>query len=196
VSVRVVDEKGVEQNNPQILVFLSRVENGARTQPIRLEFRQGVYSSPGLMPGGWRFFVICPELAVVDDITLDGKEALSGFVLPPNRRASAVIRIRRDAGRVHGRVTDSSGQPARGVSIICYPLDPQNRYRLGGFRSQKTNLLGEYRFSGLPEGDYLIFSTEAEDFQPDDQIEALKAEITSVHVTRGADLVYDARVRE
>ncbi|HZS52548.1 MAG TPA: carboxypeptidase-like regulatory domain-containing protein [Bryobacterales bacterium] len=196
VSVRVVDEKGVEQNDPQILVFLSRVENGARTQPIRLEFRQGVYSSPGLMPGGWRFFVICPESAVVDDITLDGKEALSGFVLPPNRRASAVIRIRRDAGRVHGRVTDSSGQPARGVSIICYPLDPQNRYRLGGLRSQKTNLLGEYRFGGLPEGDYLIFSTEVEDFQPDDQIDALKAEIASVHVTRGANLVYDARVRE
>ena len=193
VRVRLIDDKGAAVSDTQVLVFLSRVENGARTQPVRLEPAQGSYVAEGLMPGQWRFFVVCPESQAVDEISVDGKDGLGGFALMPGQKAAAAIRLQRDAGKVHGTVADAAGQPARGASVVCYPLDPQNRFRLGGFRSQKANMLGQYRFGGLPEGDYLIFASEMESFKADDQLEKLQGQIPSLHVGRAADLAQDLR---
>jgi hypothetical protein len=79
---------------------------------------------------------------------------------------------------------------------LCYPLDPQNRHRLGGYRSQKTNPLGEYRFGGLPEGDYLVFGTSVEDFNPDEHLEALQSRVPAVKITHSSELTRDLRVLE
>ncbi len=216
LRVHLTDDKGAELNDPQVVILLSRVENGARTPPMRVEpdvaasapagIRRGApgggAAAPGwhavreLMPGEWRFFVLCPESRVVDAIQVDGKDALGGFQLMPGRKVSATIRLLHEAGKVHGRVFDPDGQPAPGVLALCYPLDPQNRYRLGGSRSQKTSLLGEYRFAGLPEGDYLIFATEVEDFNPDDQLENLQSRVRSLRVGPSADLTQDIRLLE
>ena len=181
-------------DDPQVLVFLSRIENGARTQPIRVERQQGAYLAAGLMPGEWRFFVLGPPSSAVENITVDGKDALAGFSLMPGRKAAATIRLRREAARVAGKVTANAGQPAPGVSVLCYPLDPLNRCRLGGFRSQRTNLLGEYTFAGLPEGEYLVFATEVEDFQPEVRLEELKIRVPVVRVGRKTDETQNLRV--
>ena len=78
--------------------------------------------------------------------------------------------------------------------MLCYPVDPQNRYRLAGFRSQRTNLLGEYRFAGLPEGEYLVFATEVEEFQPEERLEDLKIRVPVVRVSRKTEGTHDLRV--
>lgn len=198
LHVRLVDDNGAEVNDPQVVIFLSRIENGARTQPVRVEPERtpGAYFAGGLMPGEWRFFVICPESYVVESISLRDKDDLGGFLLMPGQKASATIRLARRAGLVRGRVLDGAGGAAPGVPVLCYPLDPQNRNRLGGYRSQKTSPLGEYRFGGLPEGDYLIFATSVEDFNPDERLEELQSRVPAVKITHSSELTRDLRVLE
>ncbi len=197
VRVRVVDEKDADLNDPQVVIFLSRIENFARTPPLRVERQRftGMLAALGLMPGEWRFYAICPESLVMDSVTVDGKDALGGFALMPGQRATAAIRLAPRAGLARGRVLDS-GQPAPGVSVLCYPLDPANRYRLGGYRSQKAGLNGEYRFGGLPEGEYLIFATIIEDFNPELRLEQLRGRVSSVRVTASAEVVRDLALLE
>jgi hypothetical protein len=195
LRVRLVDGHGAGYSDPQIMIFLSRVENGARTQPVRAEPTQtpGSYLAGGLMPGQWRLFVICPPSSVVESVTVDGQDALGGFLLMPGKRATATVRISRQAATVRGRVASSSA-PAAGVSVICYPLDGENRNRLGGFRSQKTNWQGQYQVTGLPEGEYLLFATAVEEFNPDDHLDELKTRVPPLHVPRSADLTQDLSV--
>jgi hypothetical protein len=71
--------------------------------------------------------------------------------------------VARRAGRITGRVKHGEA-PARGANIICYPLSRENQARLGGFRSVRSGLQGEYRFGGLPPGEYRVFAA-AEDFE-------------------------------
>ncbi|MBI3665739.1 MAG: carboxypeptidase regulatory-like domain-containing protein [Acidobacteria bacterium] len=199
VRAFLVNDRGGAVNDPQVVVFLSRIENGARTQPQRAERQNpgGAYFAAGLMPGQWRFYTILPGSYAVDSITLDSKkDALGGFPLSPGQTSTAVIRLSHKVGKVRGLVTGSDGEPASGLPVFCYPVDAQNRYRLGGFRSTRTNLQGEYRFAGLPEGEYLIFATTVEDLNPEEQMESLQSRVPSVRVNASAELAQDLRLLE
>lgn len=191
VRVKLVDEEGAAVRDPQFVVFLGRIENGARTQPLKID-------SPvvtGLMPGRWRFFVIAPETHFVDAIAVGEEDALEGFDLLPGRKVAATIRVARRSGRITGRAREGEG-PARGVSVICYPLAPENRARLGGFRSVRSNITGEYRLGGLPPGEYLVFATGVEDFNPDERMEMLRSRVSRVTVRASGELVREVRVLE
>jgi hypothetical protein len=169
VRVAIVNEKGTPAPDPQFVVFLARIENGARTPPMKVE-------SPlvkGLMPGRWRFFVVTPETHFVEAITVAEQEALEGFDLRPGQRTAATIRVAPRTGRIVGRVREGEA-PARGATVVCYPVSPENRARLGGFRSVRSGLQGEYRFGGLPPGEYQVFAA-ADDFDgPPPGVRAVK----------------------
>jgi hypothetical protein len=189
VQVNLVDETGEPVTDPQFVVFLSRIENAARTPPRRVDGPV----APALMPGRWRFFVITPETHMLDSVRVGDQNALAGFHLAPGRRATATIRVSRRAGRVVGRATDGD-QPARGVNVICYPLAPENRTRLGGFRSMRSGLAGEFRFGGLPPGEYLLFAAGVEEFNPEEREETLRSRAAVVTVRAAGEVEQTVRV--
>ncbi len=198
VRVRLVDEKDADLNDPQVLIFLARAEVFARAAPVRLEKQRGPlsqYLAAALLPGQWRFYVVAPEAYVLESVMADAKDVLGGLSLLPGQRVSATMRLARRAGQLRGRVLEG-GDPSPGVAVFCYPLDPQNRHRLGGHRTLRTNLRGEYRFGGLPEGEYLVFSSTLEDFSPEDRVEELRSRVSSVKLTAGGDRLHDVRLIE
>ena len=131
----------------------------------------------------------------MDAITAGEENVLDGFDLLPGRKVAVTIRVAARAGRISGRAKEGEAL-ARGVQVICYPLAPENRARLGGFRSTRTNLTGEYRFGGLPPGEYLVFVTGLEEFNPDERWEALPSRVSPVTVRASRELVRDVQVRE
>ncbi|MCX6619887.1 MAG: carboxypeptidase-like regulatory domain-containing protein [Acidobacteria bacterium] len=104
--------------------------------------------------------------------------------LPPNPRAYLLTRgpmrgsdggvaIRVDAGDVQrvvlgvslhpaaigGKVIASLGQPAVGAPVYLEMLDSLTLQRVGELRSTVAGTLGDYRFEGLPPGNYRLLST-------------------------------------
>jgi hypothetical protein len=108
---------------------------------------------------------------------------------------AVTIRVARRAGRIIGRAKENDA-PARGVQVICYPLAPENRLRLSGFRSTRSSLTGEYRFGGLPPGEYLVFATGMEDFNPDERWETLRSRVSPVTVRASGEVQRDVNVGE
>ena len=197
VQVRLSDENGAAVSDPQILVFLARVENAARTAPVKAEATgPGAYRAAGLMPGRWRFFVVASESYALDAVRVGSSDALDGFVLQPGRPATATIRLARRAGLVRGHVTDASGRLVVGVPVVCYPLDARNRARLGGYRSGRTSVQGEYRFGGLPVGQYLVLAAPLEEFDPEPQLDEWKSRAPAVEITGGREMSLDLHLLE
>jgi hypothetical protein len=189
LQIRLVDESGTAVNDPQFMVFASRIENGARTPPLRME-------SPavsGLLPGRWRLFVVTPDNSYLDAVSVGGEDGLEGFQLEPGKKALATIRVSRTAGRITGKVL-AAGNAAPGITVICYPASARNRARLGGFRTARSGLAGDYRFGGLPPGEYLVFATEIEDFQPEEQAEMWRDKIAPVAVKPSGEVVHEVRM--
>ncbi len=61
-------------------------------------------------------------------------------------------------GEIRGRVVDDvSGRPAVGMTVNLQGLQKQEGMARGFFASQKSNGLGEYRFTGLPSGKFNVF---------------------------------------
>jgi len=201
VRVRLIDEKGAPVADPQVRLLLSRTEPGGATAQfgisVEVERREtpGLLAATGLTPGQWRFFVIVPLAQVVESIDLEGKDGLAGFALMPGQRAQATIRLAR-AGLVRGQVSDAEGKPAPGVPVLCHPLDPQNRYRIGAPRSWRTDNQGEYRCLGLPEGQYLVLATTEDEFNPEGRLEELRERIEPVKVTASTEIRHNLRVLE
>ncbi len=187
--IKLVDEEGAPVIDPQFVLFVGRIENGARTQPRKVES----LVLTGLLPGRWRLFVIAPETHFIDAITAGDQNALDGFDLLPGRKVAVTVRVARRAGRIIGRARENDA-PARGVLVICYPLAPENRARLGGFRSTRSSLTGEYRFGGLPPGEYLVFATAVEDFNPEERWETLRSRVSPVTVRASGEVVREVKV--
>jgi hypothetical protein len=158
LSVEIVEETGAPVSDPQFVVFLARMENAGETPPMKVEARL----VQGLMPGRWRFFVVLPETHYLAAAAVGEEDGLEGFDLRPGQKTSATVRVARRAGRITGRAKQGES-PARGAHIICYPVSRENQARLGGFRSVRSGLQGEYRFGGLPPGEYRLFAA-ADDF--------------------------------
>ena len=191
LRIKLVDEDGAPVTDRQFVLFVSRIENGARTQPRKVE-------SPlltGLLPGRWRLFIVAPETHFIDAIKAGDQDALDGFDLLPGRKVTVTIQVARRAGRILGRAKEND-TPARGIQVICYPLAPENRARLGGFRSTRSSLTGEYRFGGLPPGEYLVFATGLEDFNPDERPDTLRSRGSPVTVRPSGEVARDVKVGE
>ena len=58
-----------------------------------------------------------------------------------------------------GKVTTSGREPVAGAPVFLETWDPVERKRVVDLRETRTDLRGQYRFTGLAPGTYRILST-------------------------------------
>ncbi len=101
------------------------------------------------IPGGWRLRAVFLRSA---DIT----DEPTPFPQPTLARDLKLVISNRGAS-LSGTVTDASGRPAVGRSVVLFPVEPDKRSTQSlRFRTGKSDAAGRYRFDGLPAGDYLV----------------------------------------
>ena len=98
------------------------------------------------------------------------------------------VLLSRAAGRVDGVVVDSRGEGVPGVQAVLVPA-PRMRWRRDLFRTATTDRHGRFSVTGIPPGDYSLFSWEAlESFAyfDEDVLGQSQAAATSVRVAESS----------
>jgi carboxypeptidase family protein len=140
VGGRVVSaETGEPLVHARVVVF-----NDATPLPPIFSDAQGRFSSGPLPAGRYRLTA-----------TKAGFAATSVARLNDARDEGVIVRMPR-SGAVQGRAIDRFGEPAAGVQIQLF-APGLDRTKLGPIiKSTSTDDLGEYRFGGLAEGNYIV----------------------------------------
>jgi protocatechuate 3,4-dioxygenase beta subunit len=180
----------------QILIMLSRVENYGRSTPRQAMpgAGEGRFESGPLLPGEWRPFLVTPDEYFVDEILVEGKSSLGGISLLPGDAKNVQVKLARNPGLISGRVLDEKGRIVPAAFTICYPLDDKNGLRLAGSRKMQANEKGEYRFGGLPPGDYLVAAISFVPDELEDQLPLLKARTRPTRIEPGSKIERDLTV--
>ena len=92
------------------------------------------------------------------------------------------------AGRVDGTVVDNRGQGVPGVQAVLVPAQ-RLRWRFDLFRTATTDSTGRFSMTGIPPGDYSLFSWEAlESFAyfDEDLLRRFEAAGTSVRIAESS----------
>jgi protocatechuate 3,4-dioxygenase beta subunit len=75
-----------------------------------------------------------------------------------DRYGSILLRTSNQAGSIAGKVTEQQkGVP--GIPVFLWPVAPESRRRAGGPHAVSSNAAGEFRFEGLPPGDYRLVAS-------------------------------------
>lgn len=113
------------------------------------------------------------------------------FLIPGGDQFFPVaIRTSSRAGTVAGRVTEQQkGVP--GIPVFLMPVAAEIRREAGGPRRLATNVTGEFRFEGLPPGDYRLLASFDYDEVDEEILAAGNATLIRVETTgtARADLV-------
>jgi hypothetical protein len=147
-----------------------------------------------LLPGEWRPFLVTPDEYFVDEILVEGKSSLGGISLLPGDAKNVQVKLARNPGLISGRVLDENGRIVPAAFTICYPLDDKNGLRLAGSRKMQANEKGEYRFGGLPPGDYLVAAISFVPDELEDQLPLLKARTRPTRIEAGSKIERDLTV--
>jgi hypothetical protein len=83
-------------------------------------------------------------------------------------------------------VTNAAREPVAGVPVFLEPYDAERRLRLGELRIARTDVRGQFLFTGLPPGAYRIASTF--EFQMPDAATMDAFGSLAVKVEEGVDL--------
>jgi len=84
------------------------------------------------------------------------------------------------AGQITGLVTQDT-KPVPGAPVFLWPVNEGWRRSLKGYQSTIADTDGRYRFTGLPPGDYRVFSTY--DFTEIDEVSVEEAGAITVHAS-------------
>lgn len=107
---------------------------------------QGNYRVSGLPPGKFKVTLQLPE-------TLTTHQAEREVTVADRGCAAAVYYIT-DNGRVSGKVFDAEGQPI--ARILVSLLDPASDPKKDNVKLERTDADGNYNFSAVPAGRYII----------------------------------------
>ena len=135
--------------------------------------------------------MITPEEYFVDDILAGGKSSLAGIGVMPGDEKAVQIKLGRNPGLISGRVVDGKGRIVPAAFAICYPLNENNRLRLAGYRKMQTNEKGEYRFGGLPPGDYIVAAVSFVPDELEDLLPLLRAKTPPTSIESGSRIERD-----
>lgn len=81
------------------------------------------------------------------------------FTALPSQSIELVVTVSARPAKLEGKVTLVGGQPAASAPVFLRAADPELLSRLGGSRATRTGPDGSYEFSGLPPGEYQVFSS-------------------------------------
>jgi Carboxypeptidase regulatory-like domain len=118
-----------------------------------------------LPPGHWEFLIAPPSygyyVSRFAPVSRDNTARPEGWndILVGNLVFNRfTVTLSNGAGAIHGTVKISS-DPAGAAPVFLEAWDPVTRQRVLDLRETRTDMRGNYRFDGLPPGDYRILST-------------------------------------
>jgi hypothetical protein len=149
-------------NLDRLQVTLRSVTAGSASNPHRPMNADGAFRLDNVSPGDYfttvqpmppGYYVKAARLDQMD--ALEQPLAISGPV-----SGSLDVVLSRAAGRIDGTVVDGRGQGVPGVQAVLVPA-PRLRWRFDLFRTATTDNAGRFSLTGIPPGDYSLFSWEA-----------------------------------
>ncbi len=117
----------------------------------------GNYRITGVPPGQFLININSPGfvLSVSDGASIRGKMVT---IAPGEKLENINLEVKRE-GVITGRVTDSNGNPVARESIELIKLGPDGKPQPSPFNHmgpKMTDERGDYRITGLPQGQYLV----------------------------------------
>ena len=142
---------------------LTRKKDLAGTGPI-IRYPLGTQSTV-LAPGRWEFMLSVPPNLYPS--TVQGpryrnnpRERPDGWIeMLITRPTSIRYFLSNKSASITGGVTTSGREPVAGAPVFLETWDPVERKRVVDLRETRTDLRGQYRFTGLAPGTYRILST-------------------------------------
>jgi len=162
VEFRMHDEKGnrLEPDTAAITVRRKDLDGGGRVEVLKL-----VNANAPFGPGRWEISAVPPAGYYAVQIGSAGMpDVPSGRADGWNEvylRGSGAITIGLSSrpASIHGVVSVPGHDPAPGAPVYLEAFDKDTGKRLGELRTTRTDVRGQYRFSGLAPGLYRILST-------------------------------------
>jgi len=190
ISLEIIDQDGKPVGADRLVVTARRKEPAGEGAPqnLRPEGSQ-------LAPGNWEVSITTPpdlylvSLSAGEPIWRPKDSVEDGGWLPAwvprSKSQSWRIRVSTRPGILRGRVADSAGNPAVGAPVFLLGVSADVRRRAGGVRTVHADQNGEYRFAGLPPGDYRVMSSF--EFEAPDADAFQVAQAPTITLTEGAE---------
>jgi Carboxypeptidase regulatory-like domain len=149
-------------NLDRLQVTLRPATTGTPSSTHRPVSTDGVFRLDSVSPGDYVVTVqpLPPEY-YVKEARLDQVDALEQpLVIAGPVPGTLDVLLSRASGRIDGTVVDSRGHGVSGVQAVLVPAQ-RLRWRFDLFRTAATDSTGRFSLSGIPPGDYSLFSWEA-----------------------------------
>jgi len=149
-------------NLERLQVTLRPATTGTASNRHRPMTADGVFRLDNVSPGDYFTTVQpLPPGYYVKAARLDQADALEQPLVISGPASGALdVLLSRSGGRVDGTVVDSRGQGVPGVEAVLVPAQ-RMRWRFDLFRTATTDSTGRFSLTGIPPGDYSLFSWEA-----------------------------------
>lgn len=149
-------------NLERIQVTLRPATTGTASNRHRTIAADGVFRIDNVSPGDYFTTVQpLPPGYYVKAARLDQADALEQpLVISGAVSGTLDVLLSRSGGRVDGIVVDSRGQGVPGVQAVLVPAQ-RMRWRFDLFRTATTDSTGRFSLTGIPPGDYSLFSWDA-----------------------------------
>jgi hypothetical protein len=132
--------------------------------------REFLPPSARLSAGYWEFMAVVAPPYYVTSVGTDGGDLRRtrratrpfewfGVYVEPRHGSDRVrINVSEGAATLSGVVTDE-GKAAPGIPVFLWPVKDDVRRMLGGPQQVLSDVVGQYRFTGLPPGEYRLLAT-------------------------------------
>lgn len=189
VTPEQADQASPAQGGPDALATVHGVvRNGATGEPLPralvridgdagsgvLTNGEGRFEIPGVPVGPQQFEVIKPGF--LDQAFLGTESEVQRFVVAMANGAHNVnvatdmpdvVFTMAPTNAIQGQIQLSTGDAAEGISVVLLRHSVDNgRFLWSLVSTAKTNSDGSYRFGGLPDGDYALYTNPALDSEP------------------------------
>jgi protocatechuate 3,4-dioxygenase beta subunit len=193
VQFAFVDTKGLafDSSSVQVLARQKQLSGDGAAQFLSLTDNRHTFA-----PGRWEFSLPPNYAFYVAGFSGPNRETRAGeradgwneVVL---NQASALVKfvLSGNPAAVHGAVTNAAREPVAGVPVYLEPYDAEGRRRVGELRMARTDVQGQFRFTGLAPGGYRMLGTF--EFQMPDAATMDAAGALVIKAEEGAELAQE-----
>jgi len=188
---RMQDEKGnrVDMGNAVITARRKTLDGGGRPEVLKI-----ANDHAAMGPGRWEISVVPPPgyyaAAVSGGYRSDSKRGRAdGWNEVFSDAGPIGIKLSSRPAVIHGVVTGSGHDPVVGAPVYLETFDRETQKRLTDLRVMRSDVHGQYRFSGLAPGLYRILSTFEYERPDSETMEAAGAR--SVSLSEASDTSQD-----
>ncbi len=158
---------------------------------------RGVPARTGILPGRYdvalgptpAWYVVSVSGPRPEGLDPGRADGWNEIILPPNTSNTIKFVLSSSPGTLHGVVRDTGGAPVVGIPVFLEAYDLERRKRVKDFQIFRTDINGQYHFTGLAPGAYRLLATF--DYRtPDAQVMELPV-VKTARADEGRDVIQD-----